>query len=399
MEKFRALMGKRWFSNAVAGSLTVIVYLVLSHLGTVRGGIGTFVGYFSPVIGGCVIAFLMNPLAKLYERRVFPFVKKPGTRWMLCIFLTIVTVILFLALILTMLIPQLVESVTTFAGNIGIYAATVKNWLERLGVNAESTAINFQSVIDSSENLLESAVTLISEHSRKIISVSTTAGKGVFNWVIAFILSVYLLSAKHSLTSGAKRLMRALMRREGYDRSIDFLRRCEAILNRYVIFNLLDSLIVGAANMVFMTVMGMQYGGLVSVVVALANLVPTFGPFIGGAIGAFILVMVRPFHAMMFLVFTLILQLLDGYVLKPRLFGNSLGVSGLWILVAVIVGGRMIGVLGILVAIPVAAILDLLYKENLIPFLEKRRAKADGAVRGDAMAPPKEEASAGPKDG
>lgn len=377
MPKLRELMRKRWFGNAVAGCLTVIVYLVLSHLAVVKGAIGTFFGYFAPVIGGCVIAFLMNPLAKMYECRVFRFVKKPGTRWLLCVVLTIITVILFLALILLMLVPQLVDSITTFVGNLHGYASTVQAWLEKLGVNAESASIDIQSVIDSSENILQSVVTFISDNSKRIISVSTTAGKGVFNWVIAFILSVYLLSAKNGLTTGTKRLMSALLRPDHCEAVIRFFRRCEAILNRYVVYNLLDSLIVGVANMLFMTVMRMQYGGLVSVVAAVTNLVPTFGPFIGAIIGGFILVMVRPLHALIFLGFTLILQLLDGYVIKPRLFGNSLGVSGLWILIAVIVGGRIIGVIGILLAIPFVAILDQLYKENLLPVLERRRARLD----------------------
>ena len=106
------------------------------------------------------------------------------------------------------------------------------------------------------------------------------------------------------------------------------LRRCHAILNRYIVFNLLDSLIVGTANALFMAIVGMPYVGLVSFVVAVINLVPTFGPVIGAIIGGFILLMVNPWHALAFLIFTAILQTIDGYILKPKLFGDSLGVSG-----------------------------------------------------------------------
>ena len=145
-----------------------------------------------------------------------------------------------------------------------------------------------------------------------------------------------------------------------------------SILKRYIVFNLLDSLIVGGANAIFMAIVGMPYVGLVSFVVAIANLIPTFGPVIGALIGGFVLLMVNPWHALAFLIFTFILQTVDGYILKPKMFGDSLGVSGLWILVGVIVGGRAFGVVGILLAIPGVAILDFLYQEYFLPWLETR---------------------------
>ena len=121
-----------------------------------------------------------------------------------------------------------------------------------------------------------------------------------------------------------------------------------------------------------MWIMGMQYAGLVSVVVGFTNLIPTFGPIIGAAIGGLILLLVKPVHALIFVIFTLVLQTIDGYIIKPRLFGNTLGVSGLLILVAIVVGGNIFGVVGILLAIPFAAILDFSYKEAFLPWLEER---------------------------
>jgi predicted PurR-regulated permease PerM len=117
---------------------------------------------------------------------------------------------------------------------------------------------------------------------------------------------------------------------------------------------------------------GMQYAGLISMIVAVTNLIPTFGPIIGGAIGALILLLVKPLHALIFIIFTVVLQFIDPYFIKPRLFGNSLGVSGLLILIAVIVFGSMFGIVGMLLAIPVAAILDFVYHEALLPWLENR---------------------------
>ena len=129
---------------------------------------------------------------------------------------------------------------------------------------------------------------------------------------------------------------------------------------------------MAAANAIFMGILGFPYVGLVTIVVALCNLVPTFGPIIGAVFGAFILVLVKPWYALAFLIFTFVLQTVDGYILKPKLFGDSLGVSGLWILVGVIVGSRAFGMIGILLAIPGVAMLDFLYREYFLPWLDTR---------------------------
>ena len=169
------------------------------------------------------------------------------------------------------------------------------------------------------------------------------------------------------------------MPKKYFNKTLKFFSRCDVILVRYIVSSLLDAAIIGIINAVFMSLMGMQYVGLISVIVALTNLIPTFGPLIGGAIGAFILVLFKPWHALFFLLFTLVLQFLDGYIIKPKLFGNTLGVSGLLILVSVLVCGNIAGVVGILLSIPLAAILNFVYLDVLLPYLERRAAKREAA--------------------
>ena len=160
-----------------------------------------------------------------------------------------------------------------------------------------------------------------------------------------------------------------------------------------MIFDLLDGLLVGTINSVFMSLCGMQYVGLVSVVVGITNLVPTFGPLVGAIIGGFILLMVKPFYALIFIIFTICLQFVDGYIIKPKLFGNTLGVPGLWILIVIVAGSRIYGVIGILLAIPFAAITDYIYREVILKSLEKREEKAatQRAAPKDDGAPPEPE--------
>ena len=233
--------------------------------------------------------------------------------------------------------------------------------------------LNLEQLVGASGSAVNQIMKVLKDNIQDVLTVSVSAGKGLVKWAIALIMSIYLLAAKSSLKAGAKRLVQALLPEKRYESTVAFFTRCDKILSRYIVFSLLDALIVGVVNAVFMACLGMQYVGLVSLVVAVTNLIPTFGPIIGCVIGGFILLLVNPVHALVFVIFTLVLQFLDGYVIKPKLFGNSLGVSGLLIMAAVIVCGNMFGIVGMLLAIPLAAILDFIYRDELLPALEKRR--------------------------
>ena len=363
---------QKWFPYTVASCAAVVLYVVLSNLGNIGAGLKTFTGYFAAIALGGVLAYIMNPLAMLYNNRVLKAIRSPGLRWTLSIALTLVTVLLLLGFLLGTLIPQMYYSVSGLLDNMDGYIASLRRLTDQWGV---SEALNLDKVLDSSTTVVMRITNWVKENIGNIINASATAGKGVANWVLAIILSVYLLASKEGVKKGAKRLLHAIVGQKRLDAISTFAARCDKIVTRYIVFSLLDAAIVGCTNAVFMFVAGMQYVGLVSMVVAVTNLVPTFGPVIGAVIGGFVLLLVNPVHALIFVIFTVILQFLDGYVIKPKLFGNSLGVSGLLILAAVVVFGNMFGIVGILLSIPLAAILDFIYSDYFLPTLERRQEK------------------------
>jgi predicted PurR-regulated permease PerM len=388
------LRSKTWYPYAVAACIAVLLYVGLTNLAVIRSGLHRFMGYFSQVIAGCVIAYMMNPLAKFYERVLFKRIKKESVKWIVSVALAVVTVLLVVSLLLWALIPQLIDSVTTFANNFESYAQSFEKLLEDWGINTANTAFDIQSIISSSENTLNTIVQYIAGNLTNIINTSAAAGKSIFNVAIGFVLSLYLLANKGRLKKGTLHLMSLIVPEKRYGGMVNFLRRCDAILVRYVTFNILDAIIVGIANVIFMSIARMPYSGLVSFLVAMTNLVPTFGPLVGAIIGGFILLMIKPWYALAFIIFTVVLQACDAYIIKPKLFGNSLGVSGLWILIAIIVGGNILGIVGILLAIPFAAIIDLVYREALLPRLESIRRKEKGEKKRETeKAPPEPEAS------
>lgn len=370
---------KRWAHLTVSGCIIVLFYVVLRHLGAVWAGVKTVLNYFLPVIVGAAVAYILNPLVKLLRRSVFRKVKSHRTGEGLSVAVTVVLVLVVLALLLGTLIPQLIESIVGFLSNIDDYAGNLQKFIRGLDMPSEALEEWLDEFLNNTDGLLDQIVSVLSRNINTIISALSSVGSSAVNWVISFILAIYFLVDKRLVTGGAKKLFRLLLPEKSYTRLAEAWSRFNQIFSQYIAFDLLDALIVGVANYLFMKITGMPYALLVSVVVGVTNLVPTFGPIVGAVIGAFILLLVKPVLVLWFLIFTIVLQTVDGYIIKPKMFGSALNVPSFLILIAIVVGGRMFGVVGILLAIPVAALLEYLYHDILIPKLEARKARKSPA--------------------
>ena len=193
--------------------------------------------------------------------------------------------------------------------------------------------------------------------------------------MIALILAVYLLLDVRNVLIGVRKFIFKVLPENASMVFLDFILRCDTILVTYISQSFMDALIIGAANAIFMAICKMPYIGLISVVVGVTNLIPNLGPAIGAVVGAFILLLAGPRYTVLFLVFCLILQSVDAYILKPRLFSSALGVSGVSILISTIVLGNMFGIVGVLLSIPVAAILNFVYHEYFMKSQKRVRRK------------------------
>ncbi|MDO5121206.1 MAG: AI-2E family transporter, partial [Erysipelotrichaceae bacterium] len=201
-------------------------------------------------------------------------------------------------------------------------------------------------------------------------------GSTIVNIVIGLIIALYLLLDKKRIMGSVSELRQALLTQESFEKHNAFFLRCHEILISYIGCNLLDGLIVGVVNAIVMMLLGMPYISLVSVVVGVTNLLPTFGPIVGAVIGAVILVFDSPINALYFLILTIILQTIDGYYIKPKMFGNTLGIPAVLTLISTIILGKIYGAAGILLAVPAMAIVMFLYREHFLPWLRKHKHPA-----------------------
>ncbi len=380
------LKGRRWVDYAIALCIAVVLYLALSHINYFFTGLAKFGSFISPVVIGFVIAYVVDPLVRLFNDRVFFRIRSKVLRRNISVTISLILIVLFIVILSVALIPQLVDSALTFFKNFDGYVKSLQDMLQELAGRYKNSPIDISGLITSGGNLLDRLTSILPKDPKSILDTSVSIGKNVLSIGISCILAIYFLLDKAHLREGFKRFMRVILPEKAYGRGAHFWKRCNSILIRYIACSLLDALIIGCSNAVFMAITRMPYIALISVVVGVTNLAPTFGPIVGGAIGMFILVLVRPWFALIFLIFTFILQTIDGYVIKPKLFGDQLGVPGVWILISIIVLGRMFGVVGILLAIPAAAIIDFIYRENFLPWAEKRRLEKNMEARQKAQA-------------
>lgn len=368
---------KKWVAYTIATCSAVILYMLLSNLGNIMSGFSAVYGYIKPVVSGIIVAYIFNPLANVFNDKVFKKIKSERVRWNLSVAFTLIVIILAAVLLFVALLPQIIGSAMIFGNNVEGYVDTLQKMLRDFEQNDTTGLLSgeLNKLAGITDKILAYISDYFSKNMGNVVTTSANIGKGVFDAVIAFILAIYLLLDKNRLKSALSKFAALLMKPETHKNAGLFIDRCNSILIRYISFDIIDGIIVGIVNFIFMTCAGMPYSTLISVIVGLTNLAPTFGPIVGCVIGAFILVLVIPWQAMAFIIFTIVLQTIDGYILKPRLFGGSLGVSPLMILISIIVGGRLFGVAGILLAIPFAAIMDFVWKDYVLKKLEEIHSK------------------------
>ena len=369
------LLKEKWFSYTIALCSAVALYMILTHLSGILHFLQSIWRVGSPVFMAFVIAYVLGPLAEVYSKYVLYKIEQGKLRHTLSVILAVLSVVLFIVILAVALIPQIIDSVVLFAGNLNGYVLSFQRLMRQLNSMALQHDLDLSQFITSSDELLQSITRILPENLNKIVNFSYSFGATMFEWIISFILAIYLMLGSDKLKAGLGRLLHAILPAQVYRNTSSFWSRCNKILVQFIAFDVLDGIIIGLCNWVFMVIMGMPYVAIISAIVGVTNLAPTFGPMVGAIIGAFILVLVKPWYALAFLLFTTVLQTIDGYVIKPRLFGEQLGVSSVWILISLVIGGRLIGVAGILLAIPFAAIADFVYHDYIIKRLEEQNAE------------------------
>ena len=385
MKLWEKLKKENWFAMAAAICIGVAFYMLLSHIsifGSFFAGLWTIV---KPLLYGLIVAYLLDPIARFYQVKLFHKMKKQGIARKFSVVLAIITFLVVVALLIVAVIPPLIKSIGSLVSKIAVFASSLSNGSQLsdlLGIHLPSLVSTSNSGNDLS-SAVSTIVSFLSDYLESIAGASASVGSGFINAGIAFILAIYYLMDKERLQVGARKFFLMIFKEKRFVGMRNLVVKADAILLNYIRGNLIEAFIVGLTNGILMMIFRMPYILLVSVVVGVTNLAPTFGPIVGAVIGALFLLLESPLYALIFLIFTVVIQIIDGYILKPKMFGDSFGVSSLLILISIILGGRIMGVAGILLAIPVAAILQFIADGAWKEYNFRRKLKEDGGTAED----------------
>lgn len=361
------------------------------------GVFSTVYGLLAPFIYGLVLAFLVNGPYELFHKKVFRRLAqgKEGKRAKaargLSVAAAYLLVFLCIAAMVWVVIPQVAVSLSQLSQNIGGYWETAEQAINNFG-GSVGLHTSLREQLDALWGQLGSKLTdIVGQVAPKVIDFTVSFTTGVINWVIGLVVSVYMLYSKETLIHQLKKLILAVFPQKVSAKVLEVGTVSNRIFVRYLLGRIYDSLIVLVLCFVGMSILQMPYAVLISVIVGITNIIPVFGPFLGGIPSAIILLMVDPMKGFGFIVFIIALQQIDGNVICPLVVGDSLGISGIWVLAGVAIGGGLWGVPGMVIGVPVLAVFYLLLKD----FVNKRLKKKGIQLEPEGPGPEKEEAAVG----
>jgi predicted PurR-regulated permease PerM len=339
------------------------------------------ISILSPFLLGFLFAFLMSPLVRWVDLNIFKKmfrVRKAKTSYYCSLALTYTFVIGLITALLIFVVPQIYYSLVDLTNTITKQYFVVVDKLEQMPDTWHDMNVNtlIESVTNAVQNLIPQLVSYITGITSNLIpflfNTSLTLINGIVNTFLAIIISIYMLADKDNLMKNVSRFFYAVIPAGGSSIFLKTTRESINIFSRYLSGKTVDSIIIGLITFIVMSIFNLKFKLLVSVLVAITNMIPYFGPFIGGGIGAFILLIENPWDALVFIIIIFIIQQFDGIYLGPKIIGNSTGLKPLWVIFGITVGGSLMGVIGMLIGVPMVAVLSYILNIIIEYRLEKR---------------------------
>lgn len=378
----------KYFTIAVYSTISVIVsavaIMLIFNFEKVSEKLTFFTTVATPLIIGVFCAYLLNPLMMKLENGLFgkwagsDSAKVRGRARGFSLTLTMVLVLAALLLMILLVIPQLVTNIIAIFNNMDSYIATVRGFIEKISGDYPQIAEFLGNPLDDFSKFITG---IWNQYSNELLGFAGNVANGVWavidtlkNVFIGLTLSVYLLAKKEMFVGQSKKLVFAFVKA---DRAQRFLGVCREASKKFlgsIVGKIIEAFIVAMFVFIGCTIMRMPYAPLIAVIMFVFNLIPFIGPFIGCIPCCLLLLLSEnPINALWFAIFEMILQTLDGNVIAPWILGDSTGLPAVWILISIIIGGGLFGMLGMLLGVPVCAVIYMLFKDFVESKLRKRK--------------------------
>ncbi|MDE7302470.1 MAG: AI-2E family transporter [Oscillospiraceae bacterium] len=362
-------------------AICLAMVLVCICFPTISGYIKAFFKVIAPVTWGVVIAYICNPIMKFFERVSTRLLCKKKPHPKLCryigVFISMFLLIAVISLLLALLIIQVRDSVMEILYNIPAY-------ISQLEALATKFLGDYPELVKAFEDQLETIQPRLIEFANNLIprlgDISIKVKDGAIDFILAlkdfiigFIVAIYLLISKETFIAQARKVLYALFPNNVGKSILRVSARANSTLSGFLSGKILDSFIIGMACFIVMKILDWEFAVLISVIIGVTNIIPFFGPFFGAVPSALLLLMAAPKQVIPFVVFIIILQQVDGNILGPKILGDSTGLSPFWVMFAIFVGGGLFGFAGMLLGVPVFAVIYAMFSDFVAHLLKKKR--------------------------
>ncbi len=366
---------------------SIVFFLILSKISAIKGFFGIILKVVKPVLYGLLFAYLMNPLVKTFEQpilvqwgeKIYGKDSRKSKSFARCIaiLLALVLVLLIVIGLLWLVLPRLYESIQTLVTNLPLYFDRMRSTVEEIFKANQDVEDYVLGLFDNLSQTLSSFLSgdLVNELKTVLVSITSSVYAVVMEIVyiaIGFIVAVYILTSKERFAAQTKKVLYSIFDVQHATDIIEEAHEVNEIFIGFVSGKILDSLIIGVICYISLNIIQMPYKELVSVIVGVTNVIPFFGPFIGAVPSAFLILLVDPFKCLIFVIYILILQQIDGNIIGPKILGQNTGLSSFWVICAILVGGGLFGFAGMLFGVPVFAVIYRSVKRAVEHSLKKK---------------------------
>ncbi len=362
--------------------ISAIIVFSVANIGQVIGFILKFFSFFAPVIAALCIAFVFNVLLSPLENKVFKFMDNSKKKFVkkfkrpLCLILTYVIAFGIISTVILVIIPDIVDTITYLAEKLPGFVSGTQTWIEdtlhKFNItqpDLPELKINWSAAAKALTDWLQVSSSRIFGDA---VNITASVFSGVFDAIFSIVISVYVLAQKEKIGAFVKRMFNAFIPERANSIIYHVSYKTYDSFSRFISGQVLEALILGTLCFIGMTIFRMPSALIISVLIAITSLVPIIGPTIGAVIGFLLIVITNPLKAIFFIVFFLVLQQLEGNLIYPKVVGKAVGLPGVIVVSAVLVGGNIGGVLGTLVAVPSAAVIYTLLRE-LIDYCKTKK--------------------------
>lgn len=356
--------GLMWFLVIVA---CIAFGFIILRFDSIIKDFQVLLGILKPIIIGIILAYILNPVMKSFEKFFYRIFKKessdPKAKKQIRSISLLITIILFLVVIgilLAAILPDLAVSISNLVTDLPGYVSSFSNWISHLSVD-DKYQVYVQQILDQTEHVETWIKTSLSSQLNEIVATLKAGILGVFNvlynFFIGLIVSIYILSTKEKFKAQSKKLLYAVFQENTSNSILQIARDSDKIFLGFLTGKIIDSAIIGIICFIFLSIFQIPYTLIVSVIVGITNIIPFFGPYIGGIPSAILIFLADPKAGIFFIIFIVILQQIDGNLIGPKILGNTTGLSAFWVIFSILLGSGLFGFAGMIFGVPVFAVI------------------------------------------